>query len=200
MNKTGRIILILTIMALVAVTIAMAVARAVNSRDFISREVGTGIVSAPIVKNTVRIYVAGEVVSPGIIEIEKGSTILDAVEACGGFTEDASPNINLVYVLNKNVTLVIKSNRDGGGAAILENAGEAVVIEEENGIIEGRININNADIDALCMLPGIGEATAADIISHREKHGRFNKIEDIMNVKGIKESKFEKIEDYICVE
>lgn len=48
-------------------------------------------------------------------------------------------------------------------------------------------------------LPGIGEAKAADILRYREENGRFEQIEDIMNISGIKEAVFSKIKDKIMV-
>ena len=62
------------------------------------------------------------------------------------------------------------------------------------------ININTADIDELDKLPGIGEATAQKIIAYREENGDFKSIEDIMNVSGIAEKKFENLKDYITVD
>ena len=51
----------------------------------------------------------------------------------------------------------------------------------------------------LCTIPGIGSQRAKQIIDYREKNGRFNKIEDIMKISGIKEGMFEKIAPYITV-
>lgn len=48
-------------------------------------------------------------------------------------------------------------------------------------------------------LKGIGESRAREIIAYREKHGRFSKIEDIMQVPGIKDGAFQKIKDDITV-
>lgn len=200
MKKTGRIILIVIILIAVSSTVILSIINASESRELISGiEVpGVEAIGEDILK--IKIYVTGEVLQPGIVEVEKGSTILDAVNACGGFTEFASSNINLVYSLEKNVTLIIKAKDDGGGATVLETPGDAIIVDDENGLIDGKININNADVGALGLLPGIGEKTALDIIAFREQSGPFKKIEDIMNVPGIKESKFSKIKDYICIE
>ncbi|MBS1318374.1 MAG: hypothetical protein HP042_08085, partial [Lachnospiraceae bacterium] len=64
---------------------------------------------------------------------------------------------------------------------------------------DGKININQASEAELMTLPGIGEAKAADILRYREENGRFEQIEDIMNISGIKEAVFSKIKDKIMV-
>ena len=62
-----------------------------------------------------------------------------------------------------------------------------------------KININTADKELLCTLPGIGSTRADSIISYREKNGHFSSIEDIMKVSGIKDNSFQKIKEYISV-
>ena len=78
---------------------------------------------------------------------------------------------------------------------------EKVTREETQGMDhdghEGRIDINSADVTELTMLNGIGEKRARDIIEYRENNGPFEKIEDIMKVKGIKQGIFSKIKDNI---
>ena len=61
------------------------------------------------------------------------------------------------------------------------------------------VNINTADEKELMSLPGIGQGRAAAIIEHRQREGNFEKIEDIMKVKGIKTGIFSKINNLICV-
>ena len=65
--------------------------------------------------------------------------------------------------------------------------------------VGGKINLNSATVEQLTSLPGIGPATAKLIVEHRTKAGKFNRIEDIMNVQGIGEKKFEKIKDRLTV-
>ncbi len=62
------------------------------------------------------------------------------------------------------------------------------------------ININTADKDTLCLLDNIGEKTAESIISYREENGGFETKEDIKNVKGIGDKKYEEIKNYITAE
>jgi competence protein ComEA len=61
------------------------------------------------------------------------------------------------------------------------------------------VDINTASIEELAQLPGIGEKVAARIVRYREENGRFNKIEEIMNVRGIGEKTFVKLRDSLVV-
>ncbi|MBN2339570.1 MAG: helix-hairpin-helix domain-containing protein [Acidobacteria bacterium] len=62
-----------------------------------------------------------------------------------------------------------------------------------------KININSATAEQLASLPGIGPSMARSIIEHRSKVGRFQRIEELMNVKGVGEKKFLKIKDRLTV-
>ena len=62
-----------------------------------------------------------------------------------------------------------------------------------------KININSATSEQLQAIPGIGPATAKAILEYRAKVGKFNKIDEIINVKGIGEKKFQKIKDRLAV-
>lgn len=70
-------------------------------------------------------------------------------------------------------------------------------VDEGSGSAPFKVNINTATKEELMKLPGIGEKTAEQIIRHREIYGKFRKIEDIMNVKGIGQKKFERIKNYL---
>ena len=81
-----------------------------------------------------------------------------------------------------------------------EQAETAKSVQPEEEISKNQlVNINTADETELMTLPGIGEVRAAAIIEHRTRQGDFEKIEDIMNVKGIKTGIFSKISNLICV-
>ncbi|MCL2220897.1 MAG: ComEA family DNA-binding protein [Oscillospiraceae bacterium] len=64
---------------------------------------------------------------------------------------------------------------------------------------DGRININTASQTELTDLPGVGNTISARIVEYRQQHGEFNNIDDIMNVSGIGERRFEAIKDLITV-
>lgn len=85
------------------------------------------------------------------------------------------------------------------GMNIVTDSGGAVVGESANNV-SIKININSASKEQLTTLPGIGPAIADNIIAFRQENGRFEKIEDIMNVSGIGDAKFRKLKDLITVE
>ena len=80
----------------------------------------------------------------------------------------------------------------------LEKTEEALAPKEEKPKMQP-VNINTADANELMTLPGIGKVRAASIIEYRREKGSFEKIEDIMKVKGIKNGIFSKISSLICV-
>jgi competence protein ComEA len=124
----------------------------------------------------------------------------------GGFTENADVlNINLVYKLEENMMIKVLDKNDdekaetgegGTGLSITRGLSE----ELESGLKGGPININTAGKELLMTLPGIGESRAMYIINYRNEHGKFLKIEDIMNVKDIKDGRFLKMKDMITVD
>jgi len=62
------------------------------------------------------------------------------------------------------------------------------------------ININNATLEDLMLIPGIGESTASQIIQFRETSGNFCTLEDLMKIRGIKEKKFAKLKKYFFID
>jgi len=180
-------------------------------------------------ENKIKVYVVGCVKHPGVVELKKGQIIEDAINAAGGARVDADlENINLAYVLNENVMLKIKSKKEAqtirnesiNKASTVSNndqetkdkneAGERIQIVKDSGgaladenttqtAKDGKININTASKEELDTLSGVGEATAKKIIDYREKNGPFKTIDDIKNVSGIGDSKFNNFKDMITV-
>ncbi len=145
----------------------------------------------------IKMYIVGEVINPGIYEIEKGLILDDLIKMAGGLTDKAGEDINLVYLLEKNETIYIKSKEDSGGMEISKGDDWIAQASDEPVFVNDKININTADEKTLCQLDGIGPKTANDIIEYRNKYGPFESIEDIMKVPGIKNAKFEKIKKFI---
>ena len=129
------------------------------------------------------VYVCGAVNLEGVYELPSGSRVYEAVEAAGGFREDADKsNVNQAEVLEDEERIYVPV------------VGEEMQTESDK---EGKININKASKEELMTLPGVGESRAESIIQYREENGAFRSVEDIMQVSGIKEGLFEKIKDMI---
>lgn len=146
------------------------------------------------------LHITGEVKNPGIIEIDEGSRLIDAIEAAGGATEYADINkINLAYTVQDGQKINIPNvNSVDTSEYIIQNIGENIIIEDKK-TNANLVNINTANQTELETLTGIGPSTALKIINYREQTGKFKTIEDIKNVPGIGEVKFEAIKGEICV-
>ncbi len=167
------------------------------------------------------VHITGEVKNPGVVKVKQGSRIEDIIEAAGGLTENADiTDVNLAYVVEDGMKIRIPSNdeeelsKENGGENgqeqntkneyITQDSGKGVILSEESGenfssTENTVININTANETELEELPGIGPSLASRIIEHRNKNGKFKDIEDIKNVTGIGDSKFEKIKSLIKV-
>lgn len=83
------------------------------------------------------------------------------------------------------------------GSLTEESADPEKAVSEESS--DGKINLNTADAEELMTLNGVGESRAKAILEYRSRNGAFQKIEDIMQIPGIKEGIFSKIKDQITV-
>lgn len=146
------------------------------------------------------VHIDGEILNPGIVHLPTGSRISDAISVAGGITALADTSkINLAFVLKDGQKIYVPSVYDEEIVVyVTDDAGKDVVVPDVSGLTS-LVNINSATASELETLPGIGTSTAQKIINYRETNGKFKSIEDIMNVSGIGESKFNSIKDLICV-
>lgn len=152
------------------------------------------------------VHVSGQVVNPGVVRLQEGARIIDAIEMAGGVTEEADlEKVNLAYLLEDAQKVYIPSKKEKiESAYVLEGSGEEAVLLNEGGKSSKKeeklmININTAKEEELEKLDGIGSSIATRIVNYRKENGKFNSIEEIKNVSGIGESKFNKIKNYIYV-
>ena len=75
----------------------------------------------------------------------------------------------------------------------------SVLAQKSSPALPEKVNLNTATAEQLQSIPGIGPSTAKNILEYRAKVGKFNKIEEIINVRGIGEKKFQKIKDRLIV-
>ena len=156
-------------------------------------------------EETVVVHVIGEVNNPGVVTLPEGSRIIDAINMAGGKTEEADlSKINLAYIVEDGTQIYIpRINEDLNQVNLIsDGAGVGVVITDSNveeNEVDSKVNINTASKEKLETLPGVGETTAQKIIDYREANGKFKTIEDIKNVSGIGDAKYESLKDKITV-
>lgn len=170
------------------------------------------------------VYITGEVNVPGVVILNEGSRIVDAINLAGGTTSKANiSKVNLVYVLedgmkvnipndndlknNPNFEYITLNSGDGGrddynsldssngSGGVIFNSTASSKDEKKYSVV----NINTATQTELETLPGIGPSLALKIINYRKANGKFSSIDEIKQVSGIGESKFEMIKKYITI-
>lgn len=150
------------------------------------------------------VHIAGQVNKPGIVKIQEGARIADIIESAGGLAQEADiTNINLAYIVEDGQKIVIPSKQEMEKEEYRSTqSGETISQDNKNTEKSGgneMVNINKANQSELEQLQGIGPSTALKIIEYRKENGNFNSIEDIKNVPGIGDAKYEAIKDNISV-
>ena len=144
--------------------------------------------------NNIVVYICGAVKQNKVITLKENSRICDAIDAVGGLKDDADlTNINLAYILEDGEKIYIPKK----GEIIQESINSLDSQSSSNK--NNKININKASQTELESIPGIGPSTAMKIINYREENKKFNSIDEIKNVSGIGDAKYEKIKNYICI-
>lgn len=138
------------------------------------------------------VYISGAVKHAGLYRYIGTARVCDAVEYAGGFLKNADQaSINLARTLE-----------DGEQIHVLTKAQakkQAAVSEKAPGSQSAFVNINNATLEELMTLPGIGQAKAQLILDYRTEHGTFAAKEDLMKISGIKDGIYNKIKDLITI-
>jgi competence protein ComEA len=155
---------------------------------------GDGLVQG---SGLLKAYICGEVKKPGVYEIKNGSRVIDLLELAGGQSADACLEvINLAQKVFDGQRIYIPSMEeiDSGGFSFGIDYSE----DSSNSGFRN-ININSAGTEELKSLPGIGPVTAKNIIDYRNTNGLFKSKEELQNVTGIGEKKYERIEHLISI-
>jgi competence protein ComEA len=152
------------------------------------------------------VHVAGAVVSPGVRRLPPGSRVIDALDAAGGALPDADlPRVNLaaplvdgqqVYIPKPGEQPPVAAGAGAPGGAGTPPGGAA----GPGGAVPGAlVDLNTSTAEQLDTLPGVGPATAAAIIAHRDQHGPFTSVDQLLDVRGIGEAKLEQLRDLVAV-
>lgn len=133
------------------------------------------------------VHVVGEVNNPGMYELPHNSRLIDAVMAAGGLSDNAGEcGVNLARFLNDGEQIFIPTRQEGCDSQSGNSAGSS-------------ISLNQATVEQIDTLPGIGPTLAERIIQWRESNGGFSAIEQLNEVSGIGDKLYAGLKDLVVL-
>lgn len=142
---------------------------------------------------TIYVHIVGEIVAPGIYELDSGARIVDVIFAAGGFSEKADQaSVNLAREVTDGEQVVVfrvgqAPSSTMGGVGSTSSSGGSL------------ISLNRGSQAELEQLPGVGPALAARMIDWRTANGGFKKKEDLLNISGIGDKLFAGIKNEVTL-
>lgn len=132
------------------------------------------------------VHVAGEVTRPGVVRLDPGARVVDAIEAAGGATTAAVlSGVNLAAEVVDGAQIIVPSRLPRAGSALSPD--------------DGIVAVNTATASDLETLPGVGPVLAGRIVAHREESGPFSAVEDLLDVAGIGETTLSRLRPLIRI-
>ena len=139
-------------------------------------------------------HVVGAVRTPGVVELDSGARVRDALAAAGGPADDADVDrLNLAAPVTDGERVAVPRRGEPDPVPV---AGDATA---NGGAPSGPLDLNTATATDLETLPGIGPTLAEAIVRQREKMGRFQSVDDLKQVRGIGEGRFADIKELVRV-
>ncbi len=154
------------------------------------------------------VQVGGAVEKPGVFKFKSGARVLDAINAAGGAKKEADLEvINQAKHLEDGAMIIVPRKLAGGASAVPVEPqpqinslyGAAPVKSSSKETPVGTISLNSAPQEELEKLPGVGPATAIKIIQYRQAKGGFKTIDEIKEVSGIGDKKFEAMRPFLAL-
>lgn len=149
------------------------------------------------------VHVAGAVARPGVYRLPPDSRVADAIEAAGGPDDQGVPDaMNLAARLADGDKVYVPSRTEltsPGDTPALASRGSTHAPAGTAGAGDGPVSINRAVAADLERVPGIGPTLAQRIIETRRQRGRFEQLEDLLDVPGIGEKKFEQMKRHLTL-
>ncbi len=154
-----------------------------------------GAAAAPPATTTAELVVqaAGAVVRPGVYRLAGGSRVIDLIAAAGGLQIDADTDaVPLAAKLSDGARVVVPLRGTSGSGGSTGIGATGTTVAEP-------LDLNTASAGQLATLPGVGPATAAAIVDHRERHGPFSSVDALLEVRGIGPAKLDAVRDLVRV-
>lgn len=190
---------VVVVVVLAAVTLGILLVRRQAPPPELNLPMAGSAVEAAIASTTTTVppdlvvHAAGEVRHPGVYRVPSPARVMDLIDRAGGPTEAAqlhALNLAAVLVDGQRVYIPRVGEVDPGGVS-----GDPSMPAGPGRVI----NLNTAGVEELDTLPGIGPATARAIIEERGRRGRFDSVEDLLDVRGIGEAKLAEIRPLVRV-
>jgi competence protein ComEA len=150
--------------------------------------------SEGVVRETV-VEIAGEVRNPGVYLFQNPPTLKEGIERAGGFKETPqfdTASFSEILETGTLLTVTKESSREVKIKISRMAANKLLVFSIP-------LDLNRVSMEDLCLIPGIGESLAQEIITYRERRKRFRSIEELKNVRGIGEKKFQSFKTYFII-
>lgn len=148
----------------------------------------SGVGTAP---EMATVHVSGAVAAPGLVVLPEGSRVADAIAGVGGALPGSELRmVNLAAPVADGMHLDIPWAGDRPGGRVPYSSGAEAGYP---------VDLNRADHEDLTGIPGVGEVLALRIVAHREAHGPFMTMEDLLDVPGIGEGRLAGMRDYVEV-
>lgn len=150
------------------------------------------------------VYITGSVKKPGVYRIPLGSRIFQALEAAGGFANEADQEaVNLAAMLQDGAHIKFPAKGEAGTrqgpVPTNPTAPSSGLGTSDLKASTEFINLNTAEKEDLEKLPGVGPKTAQLIIDYREKNGAYKRAEDLLLIKGIGPAKYDAVKKLVTV-
>ena len=134
---------------------------------------------------------------PGLVKLPESSRVQDAIDAAGGLTDRADPGeLNLAQLLADGQQLVIGTSSDPAGEV---RDGRESAAGSSSSAATATLDLNRASQVQLEELPGVGPVTAGAILTWRQQHGKFSRIEELQEVDGIGPKTYAQIAPHVRV-
>ena len=148
----------------------------------------------PSTPATLVVQAAGAVARPGVYRLQEGARVIDLINAAGGPTSEADTQlVALAATLTDGVRVYVPKVGESPQAPVGSSAGGVV------GSAAAPVDLNAATPEELDSLPGVGPATAAAIVAHRQEIGRYTSIEELLDVRGIGPAKLDALRKLVTV-
>lgn len=196
---------VLSVMALIAVVVATWVvmqARSVALDDsgVTPSVIQTSPASTPSLAQMWVVHVVGAVVNPGVVSVPFGARVIDAIDAAGGMTKDADPaELNLAATLVDGCQILVGTSAKPQGEIRTSATGSSGDSNSADGSAAVKISLNQATLDQLQTLPGVGGVTAKAILDWRNKNGQFTDLLQLQEIRGIGSKTFARLEPYLSL-